>query len=164
MCIPMSWPVVIPCLVNWRYPQLPQIIREHLWMDQFTHSLQAKDAALSSLLLIIDLNKDRICQTQDKRLIRKHAQNIRAALDLLVKTFQRIGQIDAGSLLLRKCHICQNVVFSPLQNLGCFRPAVSHCPDHFRQLLPSNIPGWFGFLQDQRCFSIALQKSSFLHN
>ena len=69
-------------------------------MGQFTHGLQTEVAAISSLPLVIDLDQDRACQTKDRRLIRKHTDHIRSALDLLVEAFQRIGRIDAGPMLL----------------------------------------------------------------
>ena len=72
-----------PVLVNWRQSQRSQILQEGLWMGQFTHGLQTEVAAISCLLLVIDLDQDRTDQAKDRRLIRKHTDHIRSALDLL---------------------------------------------------------------------------------
>lgn len=104
------------------------------WFAQLVHGVLAEVAPFDAPV-IVDFQQRRTHQTNHGILIGKHPDNDCPALDFTVESFQRIGGINTGPMILGKRHIGEDIV------LGLFRVSTARFVGE----------GWYRDLIEELC-------------
>lgn len=65
-------------------------------------------------LFVVLLEKRSADQAIDGCFVGEDAHHVRAALDLTVDAFERVGAVDRGAVFLGKCHVGEHIVNRPI--------------------------------------------------